>query len=300
MGENLRLIMLLERNDNEDNLSDDKKKSLSQEVSSLNVVIEMRMEEIKRLKEQLGVATKKLVEFDAVKESQAKCLAKVEDLEEQLATKNRKEKQFMEEKTHMENIRNMSKELDQMRRTVETMQWSIRNNFYFIGEKKTMLTDQEEKIRRRVSLPTKFCATELKTKEITSVTNNDKSNQDDLSPCSDAGIRSFEDEDFLKELEAENCFEETYSVVKNVLQVNIDSIDMNRESIDEGVEDISSDCDLLHSPSFQSEPQQNVELKIQSHDEDNTVRSIARRKNSRYSADSGIERMPSRFSFGNL
>ena len=90
--ENTRLIMLLERNDNEDNLSDDKKKSLSQEVSSLNVVIEMRTEEIKRLKEQLAVATEKLVEFNTIKESQAKCMAKVEDLEEQLAIKNRKEK----------------------------------------------------------------------------------------------------------------------------------------------------------------------------------------------------------------
>ena len=68
----------------------------------------------------------------------------------------------MEEKTHMEqNVRNMSKELDHMRRTVETMQWSIRNNFYFPGEKKTVLTDQEEQIKRRVSLPTKLCTTEL-------------------------------------------------------------------------------------------------------------------------------------------
>jgi len=299
--ENTRLIMLLERNDNEDNLSDDKKKSLSQEVSSLNVVIEMRTEEIKRLKEQLAVATEKLVEFNTVKESQAKCMAKVEDLEEQLAIKNRKEKQFMEEKTHMEqNVRNMSKELDHMRRTVETMQWSIRNNFYFPGEKKTVLTDQEEQIKRRVSLPTKLCTTELKTKEMTSLTNNYKSNQVDLSPCSDAGIRSFEDEDFLKESEAENCLKETCSIVKNVLQVNIDTIDMNRESIDEGVEDISSDCDLLHSPTFQSEPQRNVEQKNQSNDEDNTVNNITRRKKSRSSADSGIERMPSRFSFGNL
>ena len=135
---------------------------------------------------------------------------------------------------------------------------------------------------------------------MTSLTNNNKSNQVDLSPCSDAGIRSFEDEDFLKESEAENCLKETCSVVKNVLQVNIDTIDMNRGSIDEGVEDISSDCDLLHSPTFQSGPQRNVEQKNQSNDEDNIVNNIPRRKKSRSSADSGIERMPSRFSFGNL
>ena len=71
----------------EDTMSDDKKMSLSQEVYSLQLVVEMRTGEVRNLREHLARAMQQLEQGEEGKERLRKATAKMEDLEEQLKKK---------------------------------------------------------------------------------------------------------------------------------------------------------------------------------------------------------------------
>ena len=75
-----------------DNLSEEKGTNLSKEVFSLQLVVEMRSEEVRLLKEKLSRTTQELEEAEILNEKLEKAKAKVEDLEEQIKIKNRMEK----------------------------------------------------------------------------------------------------------------------------------------------------------------------------------------------------------------
>merc|ERR1712128_95410 len=59
-----KMVKIMAMDYEEDNLSEDKKKSLSQEVYSLQLVVEMRSEEVRSLKEKLSRATQQLEQAD--------------------------------------------------------------------------------------------------------------------------------------------------------------------------------------------------------------------------------------------
>ena len=66
--------------------------NLNQEMSSLQLVVEMRTGEVKNLREQLARATQQLEQADVVKGKLGKATARMEDLEEQIKIKNKLEK----------------------------------------------------------------------------------------------------------------------------------------------------------------------------------------------------------------
>jgi hypothetical protein len=66
-AEATQMVKILAMECEEDNLSEDKKRSLSQEVYSLQLVVEMRTGEVRNLREQLTRATQELDETETTK-----------------------------------------------------------------------------------------------------------------------------------------------------------------------------------------------------------------------------------------
>ena len=81
-------ILALEYEEEDDNISEDKKRSLSQEVYSLQLVVEMRTGEVRNMREQMAKATQQLEQAEIDKQRLKKVTARMEDLEEQLRIKN--------------------------------------------------------------------------------------------------------------------------------------------------------------------------------------------------------------------
>merc|ERR1719483_1370332 len=81
---------------------DDQKGSLSQEVYSLQMVVEMRTGEVRNLREQVARATRQLEQTEMGKERLRKVMARMEDLEEQLRIKTQRERQLAIEKSQLE------------------------------------------------------------------------------------------------------------------------------------------------------------------------------------------------------
>jgi len=151
-----KMVKILAMEYEEEDLSEDKKRSLSQEVYSLQLVVEMRTGEVKKLREQVAKATLELEEAKTAKDKLRNAEAKIEDLEEQIKIKKRTEKQLSVEKRNLEmDMTNTNKAMNRMSKDVETLQWRIRNNFDLPVENLSPEPDQEErKGNQRTSLPT--------------------------------------------------------------------------------------------------------------------------------------------------
>jgi len=91
---------------------------------------EMRTGEVRSLREKLGIVTHQM-ESQAVTQSQLdKALARIEDLEEQLKVKIQMERQLSVEKSELEqNVAISNKVVDRMSMNVEQLQWRIKNNY---------------------------------------------------------------------------------------------------------------------------------------------------------------------------
>ena len=83
------MVKIFTSEHDEDDLSEYKKRSLSQEVYSLQLVVEMRTGEVRNLRDQLARTTQELEQAEVVKEKLGKSTARIEDLEEQIKLKNR-------------------------------------------------------------------------------------------------------------------------------------------------------------------------------------------------------------------
>ena len=121
----------------------------------------------------------------------------------------------------------------------------------------------------------------------------------DLSPCSDGYNSSFTDNEHNLDKEEEvEPDEETLEFIE--IEEEVDHLDKDADSLDEGVEDISSDYDYFNSPSFQTECP-----KISSDTSQVLMRTNSDTKPKDLSPMNNLqklspveERMPSRFSFG--
>ena len=88
-SEATRMVKILAMEYAEENIPNKaNKRSLSQEVYSLQLVVEMRTGEVRNLREQLARATQQLEQGELGKERLKKTTARMEDLEEQLKIKN--------------------------------------------------------------------------------------------------------------------------------------------------------------------------------------------------------------------
>jgi len=279
-AEATRMVTILAINSEEDNLREDKKISLSQEVYSLQLVVEMRTGEVRNLREQQNRATQQLEEAEVTKEKLKKATARMEDLEEQIKIKNKVQKQLYVENNQLQlNLSDTSKFVDTMNKNVESLQWRIRNKFDLPVDNLTHVTSDHERptlpahavtqynqksysevfITRPQSSPaadtmrepsqekTSFVMGCVKLYDATIANTNIKYKSDDadvtsdFSPCSDSSNTSFADE-------GKNIGNSTE---KNVLLIDGAEHHDGGVDSDEGVSDISSDGEHPDSPSFQ-------------------------------------------------
>ena len=87
-----KMVSLLALEYEEENLSEEKKRSLSAEVYSLQLVVDMRTGEVRNLRDQLATLTHHLEIMRDVQTKLDKANNRIEDLEEQVRTKDRLEK----------------------------------------------------------------------------------------------------------------------------------------------------------------------------------------------------------------
>ena len=81
------MVSLLALEYEEENLSEEKKRSLSAEVYSLQLVVDMRTGEVRNLRDQLASLTHHLETLQDVQTKLNKANNRIEDLEEQLKLK---------------------------------------------------------------------------------------------------------------------------------------------------------------------------------------------------------------------
>ena len=82
-----KMVSILAAEYEEENLSEEKKRSLSAEVYSLQLVVEMRTAEVRGLREKLATGQQQLEDAAVTRNSLQKAEAKIEDLKEQLKKK---------------------------------------------------------------------------------------------------------------------------------------------------------------------------------------------------------------------
>jgi len=125
-----KMVSILAMELDEEQLSEERKRCLTAEVYSLQLVVEMRSKELKNMREQLAKSTQELEEYKGVKDKLRKAEARLDDLKEQITVKSRVEKQLSEEKCQLERtVCTSSKAVERMSQNVEELQWRIRNNF---------------------------------------------------------------------------------------------------------------------------------------------------------------------------
>jgi len=239
-----RMAKLLAMEYEDDNCVGNKKRSLSQEVYSLQLVVEMKTGEVRNMREQMAKAFQQLEQAEMDKEKLRKVTARVEDLEEQLRIKNCFERQLSLEKSQLEKKMSISvKEADRMSKTMESLRWRIQNNFQFpveniSAEKQCagLSTNQSDNLK-----------SDSENTESTLDTGNNIviQRREAVTATSDDAIKQLDD----KQNEPADTGDNIRNISKSEhLNINVESegneiddlID-DVESLDEGVGDISSD-----------------------------------------------------------
>merc|ERR1719273_3104568 len=128
-----RFISILSQEDDPDKsdelLSPGKRQSLTREVESLQLVVEMRTTELHKLREERSRHLQQLDQLEKTKDLLEKANARVEDLTVQLATKTELERQLSWEKSQLENFfETETKNKTRISMQVEELQWRIKHN----------------------------------------------------------------------------------------------------------------------------------------------------------------------------
>jgi len=228
----------------------------------------MRSVELKNLREQLAKAIIEMEDASAVKEELKKATARIEDLEEQLRIKSTLEKQLSLDKTYLEqNMTDTSKAMDRMTKDIETLQWRIRNNYdvpdvsicsnyqhqdkqmstlsSYYDDKQQLFTDfistrpestpvADEKLELKQQTTNMFRVSE-EMMDATAIDTEDILSYDGPSLCLPNNV----DRTKIKDCKSEN-------------EDHISDFDAEIDSLDEGVGDISSEGERVHSPVIDS------------------------------------------------
>lgn len=124
------MVNLLALEYEEENLSEEKKRSLSAEVYSLQLVVDMRTGEVRNLRDQVATLTHHLEIMHDVQTKLDKANNRIEDLQEQLKLKVQSEQLLSAQRDQLETtVSNSSREVERMSQNVEELQWRIRNNY---------------------------------------------------------------------------------------------------------------------------------------------------------------------------
>merc|ERR1719150_3695381 len=119
-----RMVAILAMEAEEENLTEEKRLSLGQEVYSLQLVVEMRGGEVRSLRQQLALANQQLEEMEKTKSQLEKANARLDDLQAQVDAKNLIERQLSIEKSQLEmSVDNSNKAVERMSQNVEELLW---------------------------------------------------------------------------------------------------------------------------------------------------------------------------------
>jgi len=240
-----RMAKLLAMEYEDDTCLGNKKRSLTQEVYSLQLVVEMRTGEVRNLREQMAKASQQLEQAEMDKEKLRKVTARVEDLEEQLRIKNCFERQLSLEKSQLEKKMSISvKEADRMSKTMESLRWRIQNNFQFPVEN---ISAEKQCAGLSTNQSDNLKSDSERTQSTLDTGNNIEviQRREAVTAISDDAIKQLDD----KQNEPADSGDNIRNISKSEhLDINVESegneiddlID-DVESLDEGVGDISSD-----------------------------------------------------------
>jgi len=230
-----RMAKLLAMEYEEETSHENKKRSLTQEVYSLQLVVEMRTGEVRNLREQMAKATQQLEQAQMDKEKLRKVTARMEDLEEQLRIKTNVERQLSLEKSQLETeVANSTREADRMSKTMESLRWRIQNNFQFPPETISPVASGDRAGNQR---PTTECITaSAQSTSVAEISQDslvmvDKKLELSQRTAQVAAISS----DAIRQLDDKE--NKTAESEEDHIDDLIDDVD----SLDEGVGDISSD-----------------------------------------------------------
>jgi len=125
-----RMVAILAKEIEEENFSGEKRLSLGQEVYSLRLVLEMRTGEVRSLRGKLAQAQHQLEDLEVTKSRLQNATTRLDDLQAQVAAKDKLEKQLSIEKSQLEmSVNTSNKAVERMSQDMEELQWRIRNNF---------------------------------------------------------------------------------------------------------------------------------------------------------------------------
>jgi len=262
-AEATKMVKILAMEYEEEDLNEDKKISLSQEVYSLQLVVEMRTGEVKNLREQLARATQDLEQEELVQDKLRKALSRIEDLEEQLRIKAKLEKQLSVEKTELEmTVTNSNKAVERMSQNVEELQWRIKNNFELPVEIVTTekIQDQHISTFNMKSVTKSGTYPQIPTTHNQAYTSNANKRSDAKSlrrsffSVSPEMLEATSTNDKIADKIAEEGVTSDFSpssdggVTESEYIHTSDVEEIDGDSLDEGLGDISSDCETVESP----------------------------------------------------
>jgi len=267
-AEATKMVKILAMEYEEEDLNEDKKRSLSQEVYSLQLVVEMRTGEVRNLREQLARATQDLEQERHVQEKLRTALTRIEDLEEQLRIKAKLEKQLSVEKNELEmTVTNSNKAVERMSQNVEELQWRIKNNFELPVEIVTAQNRQDKHIStfNMKSVTKSGTYPQIQTTHNQAYTCNGNKKSDAKSirrsffSVSPEMLEATSTNDDIVDKIVEESVTSDFSpssdgVTENELKQSTEYIhasdveEIDGDSLDEGLGDISSDCETVESP----------------------------------------------------
>jgi len=320
-----KMVSILAAEYEEENLSEEKKRSLSAEVYSLQLVVEMRTAEVRGLREKLATSQQQLEDAAVTRNSLQKAHARIEDLKEQLKKKVEQEQRAAAEKWELESsVSESNKVAERMSMNVEELQWRIRNNYELpvgifanklverdaVSDKKSEDTDHiSDNIatdRVQASNRNQFSVS----REMMEATSTDESpavgddaavrmtgGVSDASPSSDICLEY----DVIRANEEANQ-EEQSDGNNNLNDDGDDDIvaeeSIDRDSLDEGLGDISSDGEVTaESPELKNHDIDNNNQEDEAADLRAKTNAVPDLVTNRLSSETEKERRPSRISF---
>jgi hypothetical protein len=218
----LQLVTKLALEYEQEGSDTDKRRSLSQEVFCLQIIVGMKTDEMRNLREQVAITEQKLEQSENSEKKLSTVLARIEDLEEQVVIKERAQKQLLFEKSQLEiSVLDASKAVTRLSQNVEELQRTTSRNS--LGHK-TSSTSIDEVTNTVLNLPT-----DNKVENFINVLTDVTENADE------GGKKSEYDEH-------ENT--NKYCDLKKYSSVTYPTI----ESFDEGLGDISGESEMANSP----------------------------------------------------
>jgi len=310
-------ILAMEYEEGEEDLNEDKKRSLSQEVYSLQLVVEMKTGEVRSLREQLIRASQHLEETQKENEKLGRMIARVEDLEEQLRLKNQLEKKLSIEKSELEdNMNKRNIEALRMSQNVEELQWRIKNN-YELPIQMFPAKSYSEEVDSRIVEKSESLNIGSQCHRTSTPTNVHKSDpwqrKQSFFTVSEEMVSATTSKEECFDKICENEFKSDFSMttvnqgsLKSPLhnyQNQSDDDGIDGDSLDEGLGDISSEGESYENPTTITK-EVKVKKNIESSDTECVTeagKSITREdlelKEAIQSSKSEVERLPSRISF---